>query len=265
MSEIRVNKVIDEAGTGSVELTQGATLPSTKNITGAGGINITGAATISGGVTAAVTGNVQGNLTGTASTATAATSAFGLSNAPDISVGTIASGNVTSTGTITGVTGSFSGNVSVGGTLTYEDVTNQDVIGLSTFRAGVDFNGFLREEVKITAGKLSDNPNISLDDGMVHLFTTAETTTSTPNIISATGINTSLAVGDAFTLSVITTAAAAGYSANWKVDGIDVTEVWNGGAAPAAGGASGKDFYTLNVIKTGNEAFTVLGNVSNYA
>ena len=188
MSEIRVNKVIDEAGTGSVELTQGATLPSTKNITGAGGINITGAATISGGVTAAVTGN----LTGTASTATAATSAFGLSNAPDISVGTIASGNVTSTGTITGVTGSFSGNVSVGGTLTYEDVTNQDVIGLSTFRAGVDFNGFLREEVKITAGKLSDNPNISLDDGMVHLFTTAETTTSTPNIISATGINLSL-------------------------------------------------------------------------
>tara|TARA_B100000427_G_scaffold22190_1_gene16735 strand:+ start:412 stop:1197 length:786 start_codon:yes stop_codon:yes gene_type:complete len=261
MSEIRVNKVIDEAGTGSVELTQGATLPNSKNITGAGGINITGAATISGGVTA----NVAGNLTGTASTATAATNAYGLSNAPNISVGTIASGNVTSTGTITGVTGSFSGNVSVGGTLTYEDVTNQDVIGLSTFRAGVDFNGFLREEVKITAGKLSDNPTISLDDGMVHLFTVAETTTSAPNIISATGINTSMAVGDTFTLSVITTAAAAGFSAQWKIDGVAATEVWNGGAAPAAGGASGKDFYTLNVIKTGNEAFTVLGNVSNFA
>ncbi len=261
MSEIRVNKVIDEAGTGSVELTQGATLPNSKNITGAGGINITGAATISGGVSA----NVTGNLTGTASTATAATTAYGLSNAPNISVGTIASGNVTSTGTITGVTGSFSGNVSVGGTLTYEDVTNQDVIGLSTFRAGVDFNGFLREEVKITAGKLSDNPTISLDEGMVHLFTVAETTTSTPNIISATGINTSMAVGDTFTLSVITTAAAAGFSAQWTIDGIAVTEAWNGGAAPAAGGASGKDFYTLNVIKTGNEQFTVLGNVSNFA
>ena len=261
MSEIRVNKLIDEAGTGSVELTQGASVPTGKNITGAGGINITGAATISGGVAA----NVTGNLTGTASTATAATNAFGLSNAPNISVGTIASGNVTSTGTITGVTGSFSGNVTVGGTLTYEDVTNQDVVGLSTFRAGVDFNGFLREEVKITAGKLSDNPNISLDDGMVHLFTVAETTTSIPNIISATGINTSMAVGDTFTLSVITTAAAAGFSAEWKIDGIAVAEAWNGGAAPAAGGASGKDFYTLNVIKTGNAQFTVLGNVSNFA
>ena len=42
MSEIRVNKLIDEAGTGAVELTQGATIPTGKNITGAGGISITG-------------------------------------------------------------------------------------------------------------------------------------------------------------------------------------------------------------------------------
>ena len=32
-----------------------------------------------------------------------------------------------------------SGNVTIGGTLTYEDVTNQDVLGLSTFRSGVQF------------------------------------------------------------------------------------------------------------------------------
>ena len=31
------------------------------------------------------------------------------------------------------------GNVTVGGTLTYEDVTNQDVIGLATFRSGAQF------------------------------------------------------------------------------------------------------------------------------
>tara|TARA_B100001996_G_scaffold77259_1_gene57044 strand:- start:512 stop:2449 length:1938 start_codon:yes stop_codon:yes gene_type:complete len=31
------------------------------------------------------------------------------------------------------------GNVSVGGTLTYEDVTNQDVLGIATFRSGVKF------------------------------------------------------------------------------------------------------------------------------
>ncbi len=32
-----------------------------------------------------------------------------------------------------------SGNVTIGGTLTYEDVTNQDVIGLATYRSGVQF------------------------------------------------------------------------------------------------------------------------------
>ena len=36
--------------------------------------------------------------------------------------------------------GTFS-NVTIGGTITYEDVTNQDVIGLSTFRAGLDITG----------------------------------------------------------------------------------------------------------------------------
>ena len=51
MSEIRVNKVIDEAGTGAVELTQGATLPSGKTLSGAGGLNITGVSTFTGNLT----------------------------------------------------------------------------------------------------------------------------------------------------------------------------------------------------------------------
>ena len=33
----------------------------------------------------------------------------------------------------------FSGNVTIGGTLTYEDVTNIDVVGLITARSGIDF------------------------------------------------------------------------------------------------------------------------------
>ena len=100
--------------------------------------------------------------------------------------------------------------------LTYEDVTNIDSVGIITARNGVDFKvSILREKVKITAGKLSDNTQINLDDGMVHFFTTQETTTSTPNITSSVGINTIMAVGDTMTLSVITTAAAGAYSANW--------------------------------------------------
>ena len=236
MSDIRVDNIKNEAGTGSPGFPYGA--------------SITGVATATSFV-GNLTGNVTGNASSstTASTATVATNAQGLTGSPNITVGTITA----------------SGSVSIGGTLTYEDVTNIDSVGIITARNGVDFKGVLREKVKITAGKLSDNTNINLDDGMVHFFTTQETTTSTPNITSSVGINTIMAVGDTISLSVITTAAAGAYSANWTVDHTAVTEAWNGGAAPAAGGAAGKDFYTLNIIKTGNAAFTVLGNVSNFA
>ena len=100
---------------------------------------------------------------------------------------------------------------------------------------------------------------------MVHHFTTQETTTSTPNITNAAGINTSMAVGDAISVVIITTAAAGGYSAQLTIDGASVTEKWNGGSAPSAGGSSGNDYYTYNIIKTGDAAYTVLANVANFA
>ena len=42
-----------------------------------------------------------------------------------------------SVGVITAVSGTFSGNVSIAGTLTYEDVTNIDSVGLITARSGI--------------------------------------------------------------------------------------------------------------------------------
>ena len=44
------------------------------------------------------------------------------------------------TGSITATEGTFSGNVTIGGTLTYEDVTNIDSVGIITARDGVDCN-----------------------------------------------------------------------------------------------------------------------------
>ena len=59
----------------------------------------------------------------------------------DITVGNVTAGIITATsyGSISGTTASFSGNVSIGGTLTYEDVTNIDAVGLITARSGVKF------------------------------------------------------------------------------------------------------------------------------
>ena len=41
----------------------------------------------------------------------------------------------------------FNGNVSIGGTLTYEDVTNIDSVGIITARAGIDVTGGLESEL----------------------------------------------------------------------------------------------------------------------
>ena len=50
------------------------------------------------------------------------------------------SGNVTGAAA-TFTTGTFNGNVTIGGTLTYEDVTNVDALGIITARAGVNVSG----------------------------------------------------------------------------------------------------------------------------
>ena len=188
MSEIRVNKLIDEAGTGSVELTQGATIPNSKNITGAGGINVTGAIVARGGVNGNVTGNVTGNLIGNVTgTASTATSAAGLTGTPNITVGTIGAGTVTSSGNIVAVDGNFSGNVSVGGTITYEDVTNQDVVGLSTFRAGIVISGGGVNATGVYKGNISAVSGTAIDCSQGNYFTktiTGATTFTITNVPS---------------------------------------------------------------------------------
>ena len=227
MSRVRADRLTNRAGTGAPTFPNGAV--------------ITGVATAT-------------TFSGNATTATTATNAAGLSGTPNIVVGSV-----------TGTTGSFSGNVSVGGTLTYEDVTNIDSVGVVTARSGVNLNGLLREEIKITAGKLSANLNINLDNGMVHHFTTQETATAIPNIMSSVGINTQMGTGDAIAVTIITTAAAGGYSASIKIDGAANDVKWSGGSDPSAGGASGNDVYALQIIKTGSAAYTVLGALNNFA
>jgi hypothetical protein len=52
---------------------------------------------------------------------------------------------------------SLSGNVSVGGTLTYQDVTNVDALGIGTFRTGI----------KVLAGQVDVGNNIKLGNAGV--------------------------------------------------------------------------------------------------
>ena len=61
---------------------------------------------------------------------------YGITGAGGINITGVATA-VNFSGNITGTAATFSGNVSIGGTLTYEDVTNIDSIGVITARSGI--------------------------------------------------------------------------------------------------------------------------------
>ena len=71
------------------------------------------------------------------------TSVFGrtgdvvLTNADDVTVRNVSAGIGTFTGALSAASGSFTGNLTVGGVLTYQDVTNVDALGIGTFRTGI--------------------------------------------------------------------------------------------------------------------------------
>ena len=155
MSRIRANKITNKVGTGAIELEKGAQLPVGMGITGAGSINLTGiitATTINAttfqGVDSTALKDPAGNVKVQAQASGAVYTGihtFGTNtNFTDVDVdghtnldNVNVAGVTTFAGGITGTTATFSGNVSIGGTLTYEDVTNIDSVGLITAREGI--------------------------------------------------------------------------------------------------------------------------------
>ena len=90
-----------------------------------------------------------GNLTGGASSIT---------GTPHVSLGNINAGIGTFTGALSGTTANFSGNVTVGGVLTYEDVKNVDSVGIGTFREGI----FLPDEKKAEFGNTAGSGDLQI-------------------------------------------------------------------------------------------------------
>ena len=118
MSKIRADKFVNNAANGAPQLTYGAEVPVGYGITGAGGINITGS------VTAPSFSGSGSGLSGIDAT-----------TLKDSGGSVKVQGN-TSGVVVTGVS-TFSGNVSVGGVITYEDVTSIDSVGIITARDGI--------------------------------------------------------------------------------------------------------------------------------
>ena len=298
MSQINVNTITGKDGGSAVNFPHGITVTGVVTAT-------TLNQNVTGNVTAdSFTGPLTGAVTGTASNATVAE---GLTGTPNITVGTVSgtdatfSGNLTVQGTQTVIdTATLSvedKNIGIGSVTTPSNTT-ADGGGITLFGGadgdktftwvnagdywnltggflsapGAFLSGFMKEGIKVVAGKLSDNQNIDVGSKGVHLFTTQETTTATPNFrfSGSSTLASNMSIGQSCTVTIITTAASAAYAAAATIDGGAVTERWNGGSAPSSGNATGYDVYTYTIIKTGNSGtvnndFIVLVNTGNYA
>ncbi len=120
MSQLLVDDIVNKDDSGAPGFSKGVTVTGNAVVGAAVTINSTGIDIASGIVTATT-------FSGNATSATSATNASGLTGTPNIVVGSV-----------TAASGSVSGNFSVAGTLTYEDVTNIDSVGLITARNGID-------------------------------------------------------------------------------------------------------------------------------
>ena len=137
-------------------------------------LNVSGVSTFAGNI------NANGNIIGDSATnisginSVTATSFFGngqgLTNITADTVGDLASLKVTGLSTFVG-NAQFDGNVSIGGTLTYEDVTNVDSIGVITARSGIVVGAGISAVGVITATSFSgdgqdlDKVSIGSTDG----------------------------------------------------------------------------------------------------
>ena len=147
---------------------------SIKNRAGDGAPDFPNGITVTGIVTATTLNSTTNNVDvddfisvgnnihlGNAGVVTATTFVGNLTGNPTGTLQTAAQPNITSVGTLSSL--NVSGNVSIGGTLTYEDVTNIDSVGLITARNGIIISG-----VTTVSGSIVDNSGTYL-----HLKTNA--------------------------------------------------------------------------------------------
>jgi hypothetical protein len=203
---------------------------------GQSGINATGvitATTFKG----AVEGNVTGNASGTAG---------GLSGTPNIAIANL-----------TGVAATFTGNVTIGGTISYEDVTNVDSLGIVTARSGIEVSGIVTARTGFAVTYYGDGSNLTGVVSGIGLsqagaargteitsinFASGATITNTgagATITIAAGLNTNAQTGSTQTVTLDLSSAEA-----HKVTATGITTI------DCAGGTEG-DSHLVRIVNSG--------------
>ena len=116
--------------------------------------------------------------------------------------------NITTTGSINAASATITGNLGVGGVLTYEDVTNVDSVGLITARSGINVSG---GEVKVGTA-------VTVSSGGVITSGIVTATSFSGSGANLTGISVGTEVYDTWIYTAETNVYAAGnyLTSNWS-------------------------------------------------
>ena len=247
MSEIRVNKLKNEAGSGAVELTEGASIPTGKNLTGAGGINITGNIITTGTLTYEDVTSIDsvGLITarsGVDVTGGVTTSRFG-SVTETVSI-------ASTTNIVTAKSVIMELDCSKGSVFTHNLVTggNVGIVSIKNFK--VDANSFTTATVIFTQGSVTPtggigNTMVVSPAAQIPAGIGTEVTLAPSGVAANAGIETSARVGSATT--VVLSAVAN------DIDIVTFGIHYNGGGTGTAGN------YTTIVTKSGDIRFGTIG------
>ena len=151
--------------------------------------------------------------------------------------GAVVTGVITAT-TFKGTSGEFTGNVSVGGTLTYEDVSNVDAVGVITARDGIRVGA--GESISALSGTIyyyGDGSNL---DGVVSGVATKED--GTPKGSDQTSLN--------FTGATVTSS------------GSETTIAISGGIGTAESSPAANTVVTLNLGTTQHHDITLTAGIT---
>ena len=151
------------------------------------------------------------------------------------------------TGNVIATKGTYSGNVTIGGTLTYEDVTNIDSVGLVTAREGI--------EVGARPGVAA---SISVDGNVIF----SGITTIGGNVKVGTGVTLS-PDGDVFATGVCTATSFSGDGTNLTNVGVDTAVVFTDKISLGDGGSSDGDQICVGV-GSDLKIYHANGNTSSY-
>jgi hypothetical protein len=132
---------------------------------------------------------------------------------------------------------------------------------------GIDIQQ-VTERANVSANTLNGVSNFDILEGAVKFYTNNPTGNWTINIRgnSSNTFDGMTATGDSVTVAYMANnGGTAYYQSGLQIDGFTRTVKWQGGSAPSSGNASSVDIYSLTLLKTASNTWTVLASQTQYA